>query len=149
MTLRLLLSAVLVLILAAPVGAARIKDIASVSGVRGNQLSGYGIVAGLNGTGDSQQSIFTVQAILNMLRRRGLTLNVNPRQLQVKNVASVSLTATLPAFARQGNRIDVQLSSLGDAKSLQGGTLLMTPLVGADGSVYAVAQGAVSIGGGF
>jgi len=135
--------------LSTPAPAARIKDIAAVSGVRGNQLTGYGIVAGLNGTGDSQQSLFTVQSILNMLRRRGLTLNVNPRQLQVKNVASVSLTATLPPFARQGSRIDVQLSSLGDAKSLQGGTLLLSPLVGADGNVYAVAQGAVSIGGGF
>jgi flagellar P-ring protein precursor FlgI len=140
---------VMIAVHAAPAWGARIKDIAAIAGVRGNQLSGYGIVAGLNGTGDSQQSIFTVQGILNMLRRRGLTLNVNPRQLQVKNVASVSLTATLPPFARQGNRIDVQLSSLGDAKSLQGGTLLMTPLIGADGNVYAVAQGPISIGGGF
>jgi flagellar P-ring protein precursor FlgI len=140
---------VMVALCSTPASAARIKDIAAVSGVRGNQLTGYGIVAGLNGTGDSQQSIFTVQGILNMLRRRGLTLNVNPRQLQVKNVASVFLTGTLPPFARQGNRIDVQLSSLGDAKSLQGGTLLMTPLVGADGNVYAVAQGPISIGGGF
>jgi flagellar P-ring protein precursor FlgI len=138
-----------VLAVAVPVRAARLKDIAAISGVRGNQLTGYGIVAGLNGTGDSQQSIFTVQSIINMLRRRGLTLNVNPRQLQVKNVASVSLTATLPPFARQGSRIDVQLSSLGDAKSLQGGTLIMTPLVGPDGNVYAVAQGPISIGGGF
>jgi flagellar P-ring protein precursor FlgI len=132
-----------------PVHAARIKDIASIDGVRGNQLAGYGLVAGLNGTGDSQQAIFTVQSVLNMLRRQGLTLNINPRQLQIKNVAAVSVTATLPPFARQGSRIDVQLSSLGDAKSLQGGTLLQTPLFAADGAVYAVAQGALSLGGGF
>jgi flagellar P-ring protein precursor FlgI len=138
-----------VLALAAPAWGARIKDIASIEGVRSNQLYGYGLVAGLNGTGDSQQAIFTVQSVLNMLKRRGVTLDVNPRQLQIKNVASVSATATLPPFARQGNRIDVQLSSLGDAKDLQGGTLVMTPLFGADGKVYAVAQGPVSIGGGF
>ena len=135
--------------LAAPVPGARLKDIATIEGVRQNQLNGYGLVAGLTGTGDSQQAIFTVQSVLNMLRRRGLTLNVNPRQLQIKNVASVSVTATLPPFARQGGRIDVQVSSLGDAKSLQGGTLLLTPLFAADGQVYAVAQGAVSLGGGF
>jgi flagellar P-ring protein precursor FlgI len=126
-----------------------VKDIASISGVRANQLWGYGIVAGLTGTGDSQQAIFTVQSVLNMLRRKGLTLNVNPRQLQIKNVAAVGVTAMLPPFARQGTRIDAQLSSLGDAKSLQGGTLLLTPLFGADGQVYAVAQGPVSLGGGF
>jgi flagellar P-ring protein precursor FlgI len=135
--------------LATSASAARLKDIASIEGVRANQLWGYGIVAGLNGTGDSQQAIFTVQSILNMLRRQGLTLNVNPRQLQIKNVAAVSVTALLPAFARQGSRIDVQASSLGDAKSLQGGTLLLTPLVGPDGQIYAVAQGPVSLGGGF
>src|SRR2546430_8237641 len=134
---------------AAPASAARLKDIASIEGVRQNQLSGYGLVAGLNGKGDSQQAIFTVQSVLNMLRRRGLTLNINPRQLQIKNVAAVSVTAALPAFARQGNHIDAQVSSLGDAKSLQGGTLLTTPLFGPDGQVYAVAQGPVSLGGGF
>jgi flagellar P-ring protein precursor FlgI len=138
-----------VLLLSAPSYAARIKDIAQVEGVRSNQLSGYGLVTGLNGTGDSQQAIFTVQSVLNMLHRRGLNLNVNPRQLQIKNVASVAITATLPPFARQGNRLDVQLGSLGDAKSLQGGTLLLAPLFGADGQVYAVAQGPISIGGGF
>jgi flagellar P-ring protein precursor FlgI len=100
----------------APVPAVRLKDIAAIEGVRENQLSGYGLVTGLNGTGDSQQSIFTVQSVLNMLRRQGLTLNENPRQLQVKNVASVMVTAALPPFARQGGRIDVQVSSLGDAK---------------------------------
>jgi len=129
--------------------AARLKDIASIEGVRPNQLSGYGIVAGLNGTGDSQQAIFTVQSVLNMLKRRGITLNVNPRQLQVKNVAAVAVTAVLPPFAHQGSRIDAEASSLGDAKSLQGGTLLLSPLFGGDGQVYAVAQGPVSLGGGF
>ena len=139
----------LAVLTATPAAAARLKDIASIEGVRSNQLSGYGLVAGLNGTGDSQQAIFTVQSVLNMLRRRGLTLNVNPRQLQIKNVAAVSITAALPPFARQGNRIDAQVSSLGDAKSLQGGTLLTAPLFGPDGQVYAVAQGPVSLGGGF
>jgi flagellar P-ring protein precursor FlgI len=129
--------------------AARLKDIADIQGVRPNQLTGYGLIAGLNGTGDTQQALFTVQGVMNMLKRRGITLSINPRQLQIKNVASVSITATLPPFARQGNRIDVQLSSLGDAKSLQGGTLMLSPLYGADGQVYAVAQGPVSIGGGF
>src|SRR5256884_921466 len=139
----------LAVLTATPDAAERLKDIASIEGVRSNQVSGYGLVAGLNGTGDSQQAIFTVQSVLNMLRRRGLTLNVNPRQLQIKNVAAVSITAALPPFARQGNRIDAQVSSLGDAKSLQGGTLLTTPLFGPDGQVYAVAQGPVSLGGGF
>jgi flagellar P-ring protein precursor FlgI len=135
--------------LCSPAEAARLKDIASIEGVRENQLTGYGIVAGLTGTGDSQQALFTVQSVMNMLRRRGLTLNVNPRQLQIKNVAAVMVTATLPAFARAGSRIDVLVSSIGDAKSLQGGTLLLSPLFGADGEVYAVAQGPVSLGGGF
>jgi flagellar P-ring protein precursor FlgI len=138
-----------VLLVAGSAFGARVKDIASIQGVRPNQLWGYGIIAGLTGTGDSQQTIFTVQSVLNMLRRKGLTLNVNPRQLQIKNVAAVGVTATLPPFARQGTRIDAQLSSLGDAKSLQGGTLLLTPLFGGDGQVYAVAQGPVSLGGGF
>jgi flagellar P-ring protein precursor FlgI len=129
--------------------AARIKDIADVEGVRGNQLTGYGVVVGLDGTGDGQQSVFTVQSILNMLRRRGVQISVDPRQVRVKNAAAVMVTATLPAFTRSGNRVDVQISSIGDAKSLRGGTLVMTPLFGADQQVYAVAQGAVSLGGGF
>jgi flagellar P-ring protein precursor FlgI len=140
-----------VLWVAAPasVDAARIKDIANVEGVRGNQLTGYGVVVGLDGTGDGQQSVFTVQSILNMLRRRGVQISVDPRQVRVKNAAAVMVTATLPPFTRSGNRVDVQISSIGDAKSLRGGTLVMTPLFGADQQVYAVAQGAVSLGGGF
>ncbi len=129
--------------------AARIKDIADVEGIRGNQLSGYGVVVGLEGTGDGQQSLFTIQSILSMLRRRGVTITVDPRQIRVKNAAAVVVTATLPPFARSGNRIDVQLSSIGDAKSLRGGTLILTPLLGPDQQVYAVSQGPVSIGGGF
>ena len=134
---------------ARPASAARIKDIANVEGVRGNQLTGYGVVVGLNGTGDGQQSIFTVQSILSMLRRRGVTVSVDPRQVKVDNAAAVVVTATLPPFSRSGNRIDVQLSSIGDAESLRGGTLVMTPLFGGDQQVYAVAQGGVSLGGGF
>lgn len=129
--------------------AARIKDIASVEGVRGNQLTGYGVVVGLDGTGDGQQSIFTVQSILSMLRRRGVQVTVDPRQVRVKNAAAVVVTATLPPFARSGSRVDVQISSIGDAKSLRGGTLVMTPLFGGDQQVYAVAQGGVSLGGGY
>jgi len=129
--------------------AARIKDIVDVEGVRPNQLSGYGVVMGLQGTGDGQQSLFTIQSILSMLRRRGVVITVDPKQIRVKNAAAVMVTATLPPFARTGNRVDVQLASIGDAKSLRGGTLVLTPLLGPDQQVYAVAQGQVSIGGGF
>lgn len=123
----------------------RIKDIARIAGVRGNQLIGYGLVVGLAGTGDSQGALFTVQSVANMLARFGLI--VPAEKLRVRNVAAVMATAELPPFARKGDRIDVLLSSLGDAKSLAGGTLLQTPLLGADGQVYAVAQGPVSVGG--
>ena len=132
-----------------PAHAARIKDIAEVEGIRSNQLSGYGVVVGLQGTGDGQQALFTIQSILNALRRRGVLINVDPRQIRVKNAAAVLVTASLPPFARSGDKIDVQVSSMGDAKSLRGGTLIMTPLIGGDQQVYAVAQGAVSLGGGF
>ena len=141
--------AVVAALAATPVRAARIKDIADIEGVRGNQLTGYGVVVGLDGTGDGQQSVFTVQSILSMLRRRGVTISVDPRQVRVKNAAAVVVTATLPPFARSGNRIDVQISAIGDAKSLRGGTLVMTPLFGGDQQVYAVAQGGVSLGGGY
>lgn len=123
----------------------RVRDIARVQSVRPNQLVGYGLVVGLNGTGDTAQSPFTVQSVVAMLQRFGLT--VDSRRLKAKNVAAVMLTAEIPAFARNGSRLDVTVSSLGDAASLQGGTLLQTPLLGADEQVYAVAQGSVSIGG--
>jgi len=125
--------------------AARLKDIARIQGVRSNQLVGYGIVVGLDGTGDSQQAIITVQSVANMLERFGL--QVDPAKVKMRNVASVMVTADLPAFVTEGKRLDVTVSSLGDAKSLQGGTLLQTPLYGADWQVYAVAQGPLSVGG--
>jgi len=142
------LTALGLLALAAPpllCQATPIRNIARLEGVRSNQLAGYGLVVGLEGSGDSKQTQFTVQSITNMLGRYGV--EVPAAQVKVKNVAVVMVTADLPAFARSGDRIDVTVSSVGDARSLQGGTLLQTPLSGADGQVYAVAQGAVSIGG--
>jgi len=134
------------LALSAPLSeAARIKDIASIEGVRNNSLIGYGLVIGLNGTGDKTGTLFTVQSLASMLNRMGIT--VNPKSVKVKNVAAVMVTSTLPPFTRVGNQLDVVVSSLGDATSLQGGTLLLTPLKGPDQAVYAVAQGAISIGG--
>ena len=124
---------------------ARIKDIAVVQGVRGNQLVGYGLVVGLDGTGDGSSVIFTPQTVASMLKRFGIT--VAPGALSLKNVAAVMVTANLPAFVKNGSSIDVTVSSMGDAKSLQGGTLLQTPLQAANGQVYAVAQGALSVGG--
>lgn len=126
---------------ALPVQAARIKDIASFDGVRDNQLVGYGLVVGLNGSGDSDQTKFPVQSLVNMLERMGVTINRN--DVKVKNVAAVMVTATLPPFAKQGTKLDVTISSVGDAKTIAGGTLVITPLRGADNQVYAVAQGAV------
>jgi flagellar P-ring protein precursor FlgI len=124
---------------------ARLKDVAQVEGVRGNQLYGYGIVFGLNGTGDGKGVDFTRKGLSNLLERMGI--RVNSEEVKVKNVASVLVTATLPPFIRPGAKIDVTLSSLGDAKSLVGGTLLFTTLKGADGNTYAVAQGPISVGG--
>lgn len=124
--------------------AARLKDLADVEGVRGNQLYGFGIVVGLNGTGDGKVD-FTTKSVSNMLEKLGI--KISPNDVKVKNVAAVIVTGTLPPFIRPGSKIDITLSSLGDAKSLQGGTLLFTPLKGADGNVYAVAQGEVSVGG--
>lgn len=132
---------VLVLLLPVVSDAARIKDIAAFDGVRDNQLVGYGLVVGLNGSGDSDQTKFPVQSLVNMLERMGITVNRN--DVKVKNVAAVLVTATLPAFAKQGTRLDVQVSSLGDAKTIAGGTLVMTPLRGADNQTYAVAQGSI------
>jgi flagellar P-ring protein precursor FlgI len=125
---------------------ARIKDITNVEGIRENILIGYGLVVGLNGTGDKlNNSQFTEKSLKGYLERVGV--NVKADQLKTKNVAAVTITATLPAFARQGGSIDVRVSAMGDAKSLQGGVLLATPLMAADGEVYAVAQGPVAIGG--
>ena len=125
----------------------RIKDIADVEGVRDNQLVGYGLVVGLNGTGDRLDSaVFTRQSLIGMLERLGVNTRDQESKLQTKNVAAVMVTANLPAFARSGGRIDVAVSALGDAKDLTGGTLLVTPLLGADGEVYAVAQGALATG---
>jgi len=125
--------------------AARIKDIASIQGIRSNQLVGYGLVTGLNGTGDKGGTGFTIQGLANMLEKMGV--HVNAADIKVNNVAAVMLSASLPPFARIGQKIDVTLSSIGDAKSLQGGTLLMAPLTGVDGKIYALAQGAVAVGG--
>jgi flagellar P-ring protein precursor FlgI len=125
--------------------AARVKDITSIAGVRDNQLIGYGLVVGLNGTGDGGSTEFTGQTVASMLRAMGVT--VNAADLKAKNVAAVMVTANLAAFARPGSRVDALVSSLGDAKSLQGGTLLVTPLRALNGEVYAVAQGPLSVGG--
>lgn len=132
-------------VLTIPAQSARLKDLAKIQGVRSNQLVGYGIVVGLDGTGDSQQAMFTTQSVANMLQRFGV--QVAPDKIKMRNVASVMITADLPAFAPEGSRLDVTVSSMGDAKSLQGGTLLQTPLYAANGDVYAVAQGPVSVGG--
>ena len=125
--------------------AERIKDIATISGVRENQLVGYGIVVGLDGTGDSSAP-FTAQSMLNMLSSMGVTLSPG-QSLPLKNVAAVMVTAILPAFGRTGQAVDVTVSSIGSAKSLKGGTLIMTPLKGADGQTYAVAQGNMAVAG--
>src|ERR1700734_638071 len=124
----------------------RIKDLANIEGVRQNQLIGYGLVVGLNGTGDTLNNIpFTKQSLQAMLERMGV--NTRGATIRTGNVAAVMVTGNLPAFGTQGTRMDVTVSSLGDSKNLEGGTLLVTPLLGADGNVYAVAQGSVSIGG--
>lgn len=126
--------------------AARLKDIVDIEGVRDNMLVGYGLVVGLNGSGDSLTNApFTGKSLVGMLERLGV--NTRGDNMKTKNVAAVMVTATLPPFAAQGSKIDISVSTLGDAKSLQGGMLLVTPLLGADGEVYAVAQGAVSVGG--
>ncbi|MCA9465818.1 MAG: flagellar basal body P-ring protein FlgI, partial [Nitrospira sp.] len=128
--------------------AARIKDIASIEGVRENQLIGYGLVVGLDRTGDSVVGgQFTAQAIISMLNTMGINLKVDPIQLLTKNTASVIVTAKLPPFARPGMKLDVQVSSLANAKSLKGGTLLLTPLKAPNQMIYAVAQGPISTSG--
>ncbi len=147
-TLNTALAALVVLACAASTAAAtsRIKDLANIEGIRQNQLLGYGLVVGLNGTGDTLNNIpFTKQSLQAMLERLGV--NIHGQQIRTGNVAAVMVTANLPPFATQGTRIDVTASAMGDAKSLEGGTLLVTPLLGADGNVYAVAQGSLAIGG--
>lgn len=141
-------SALLLAILAPQlVMAERLKDLSSIAGVRQNQLSGYGIVVGLDGSGDqTTQTPFTVQSVVSMLQAKGVNLPAGT-SLQLKNVAAVMVTASLPAFAQPGQTIDITVSSIGNAKSLRGGTLIMTPLQGADGQVYAMAQGNVLVGG--
>lgn len=124
--------------------AARLKDIATLAGVRSNQLVGYGLVVGLNGTGDSASTEFTIQSLVNMMERLGVT--VDKSLVKVDNVAAVIVTAELPPFAKAGSTIDILVSSVGDASNLSGGSLLMTPLKAADGKIYAVAQGPVAIG---
>ena len=124
----------------------RVKDLVDVEGVRDNMLIGYGLVVGLNGSGDSLRNApFTQRSIETMLERMGV--NTRGQTMQTKNTAAVMVTANLPAFSAQGSRIDVSVSALGDAKSLQGGTLLVTPLFGADGNIYALGQGSVAVGG--
>ncbi|MGX7742666.1 flagellar basal body P-ring protein FlgI [Rhodopseudomonas parapalustris] len=144
-----LASAVLCALLLTGVAAnatSRIKDLANIEGIRQNQLIGYGLVVGLNGTGDTLNNIpFTKQSLQAMLERMGV--NIRGATIRTGNVAAVMVTGNLPPFATQGTRMDVTVSALGDAKNLQGGTLLVTPLLGADGNVYAVAQGSLAIGG--
>lgn len=138
-----IVAAALTGLMSVPAAAERIKDIVDIKGVRGNPLWGYGLVVGLNGTGDNSE--VSRRALTNLLRRKGLVLN--PDELSSKNIASVIVTTELPAFGRKGSHVDVTVSTIGSASSLQGGKLLMTELVGADGQVYAVAQGSLSVGG--
>src|SRR5690606_20694272 len=145
--LRGLAAAVLCLGAVAPVAAERIKDLASIQGVRENQLVGYGLVVGLDGTGDQvRQTPFTQQSLTNMLSQLGVTVPPGTK-MAVEDGAAAVVAATLPAFAQPGQTVDVVVSSMGNAKSLRGGTLLMTPLKGANGQVYAIAQGNILVGG--
>jgi flagellar P-ring protein precursor FlgI len=130
---------------AVPVGAARIKDISAIGGVRGNPLIGYGLVVGLMGTGDDVKNGFTKETITNFLSRQGISMK--DKSLKAKNIAAVMVTATLPPFAKPGGRIDITVSSIGDATSLSGGQLLITPLRAVDGEIYALAQGSLVLGG--
>ncbi|MDR0239464.1 MAG: flagellar basal body P-ring protein FlgI [Deltaproteobacteria bacterium] len=138
-------AAILVLAFVSPAGAVRIKDIATFSGMRDNQLVGYGLVIGLNGTGDKKDSVFTISSMVNMMDRMGIA--VDPKAYKPKNVASVIITARMPVSAKPGSRMDVTVSSLGDASSLQGGVLIQTALKGIDGKIYALAQGPLALGG--
>jgi flagellar P-ring protein precursor FlgI len=144
---RIIFLILLTILLAPPLYSARIKDIAKIYGVRNYRLIGYGLVTGLPGTGDKEQTVFSIQSLTNMLQRYGV--NVDPSKIRVRNIAAVMVTAEVPPFAKPGMKVDAVVSSIGDAKSLQGGVLLLTPLRAIDGKVYAVAQGPISIGGGF
>ena len=145
--LAVVMTTVLAMLLAMPAQAARIKEVARVQGVRSNQLAGYGLVVGLDGTGDqSTQAPFTTQSIVAMLQQMGITVPQGT-SMQLRNVAAVMVTAELAPFAQPGQRLDVNVSSLGNAKSLRGGTLIATPLKGADGQIYALAQGNLIVGG--
>ena len=130
---------------------ARVKDVATIEGIRDNQLVGYGLVVGLRGTGDSQQTVFPAQTLISALERMGITVPQSgansAMNMQVKNMAAVFVVATLPPFSQPGNKVDITVSSAGDARSLEGGLLLMTPLYGPDGQIYAQAQGALVLGG--
>src|SRR5687767_12378931 len=141
------LAALVLLALSGVAGAApvRVKELVDVQGVRDNALYGYGLVVGLAGTGDSERVFFTSQSISGMLGRLGI--RIDPRDVRTRNVAAVMVTARLPSFARPGTKIDVSVASLGNARSLAGGVLLITPLTGPDGAVYALAQGSVQAGG--
>ena len=142
---RLLIAFLLtMLLLTTEASGARLKDLASIKGVRSNQIIGYGLVVGLDGTGDGNKAGFTTQTLANLMEHMGV--QVNSKNIAVKNVASVMITAQLPAFAKTGQAIDITLSSMGDSTSLKGGTLIATPLKGLDGKIYAMAQGQVSIG---
>ena len=145
LALALAVLAALALAAPAPARAARLKDLADVSGVRENQLYGYGLVVGLAGTGDTERVLFTQQSVAGMLGRMGV--RIDPTQVRARNVAAVMVTGRLPPFARPGTRIDVAVSSMGDARSISGGVLLVTPLAGGDGKVYAVGQGPVQVAG--
>jgi flagellar P-ring protein precursor FlgI len=137
--------AIALLLAPAPASAARVKDLAAVQGVRDNELFGYGLVVGLAGSGDTERVLFTSQSVAGMLGRMGI--RVDPKDVRARNVAAVMVTAKLPAFSRPGARIDVSVASMGNARSLAGGVLLITPLTAADGQVYAVSQGPLQVGG--
>jgi flagellar P-ring protein precursor FlgI len=143
----MLIIAALMSLLASQAQAVRLKDVARVAGFRSNQLFGYGLVVGLNGTGDRQNTEFTIQTLANLLQ--DYNIRVNADDVRVRNVAAVIVTAEIPPFAQPGTRLDATISSVGDASSLSGGVLLLTPLKGADAKVYGVAQGPISLGGGF
>ncbi len=142
---RLLCIIILLFLISTDALAVRVKDLVQIQGVRENRLAGYGLIVGLNGTGDKSGSQFTIRSLANMLRNMGIM--VDPNSLKVKNVAAVIVTANLPPFAKSSQKLDCTISSVGDASSLAGGTLISAPLYGPDGKVYAMAQGPISVGG--